>query len=815
LPDLRIVNDGQNQSGGVTAANVRGLMRANALVVVLVNASGDIVNPSVTNVDVDLGDQIRVQEQNVTGVNVVGGSIGGQISFSGDSVINTNQRGAWSVAVSGDVSTTPKSGSTWPVSFSGTTGVQIIGGSVGARISASGDINVSQQGVVGVQVIGGSGGGTVGVSGDVTVTPKTGSTWPVSIDVANIDYIASGLIGVTGDVNVRQQVPMGVQIVGGAVGGSISISGDGPLNVNQRGAWSVGISGDVNLQQSSNRIIGRVEGPLGVQVVGTSVGTFGISGDVNLQQSNDRIIGRIAGPLGVQIVGSSGSGTVGVSGDVTVTPKTGSTWPVSIDVANIDYIASGLIGVTGDVNVRQQTPIGIQILGGAIGGSVSISGDGPINVNQKGAWSVAVSGDVTLQQSSSRIIGRIEGPIGVQIVGSSGSGTVGVSGDVTLQQNSNRVLGRIESPIGTQIVGWPGTVGISGDSVVNVVQRGAWATAITGDVNVVVSIGDVITVGNVVGSQIVGGSIGGTVAISGDSTINSIQRGGWSVGVSGDILLRKNDTNTPIGTLSTPIGVQVVGGSIGSQVSFSGDTVTNVNQRGAWSTAISGDISLQQSSNRIIGRIESPVGVQIVGTSVGTFGISGDVSLQQSSNRIIGRIEGPLGVQVVGSSVATVGISGDPLVRPHGTLSVSISGDSGVTATIRDYANSNPLAVTLTNASGDVFDPLSRRNLETKSGNYTTTGSRVVAQVTAPNRLYVTAYDFQAQSDFAYVNFASGASGSALTPQWILGAREGVAKAVSPAGYGYMFRTDPGVGISLENNGNSVRWSVSYYTGDA
>ena len=43
--DIRIVNDGQNQAGGITAANVRALERANALVMVQVNASGDIVNP--------------------------------------------------------------------------------------------------------------------------------------------------------------------------------------------------------------------------------------------------------------------------------------------------------------------------------------------------------------------------------------------------------------------------------------------------------------------------------------------------------------------------------------------------------------------------------------------------------------------------------------------------------------------------------------------------------------------------------------------------------------------------------------------------
>lgn len=208
---------------------------------------------------------------------------------------------------------------------------------------------------------------------------------------------------------------------------------------------------------------------------------------------------------------------------------------------------------------------------------------------------------------------------------------------------------------------------------------------------------------------------------------------------------------------------------------------------------------------------------------VGVVGITGDVNVivDVGDKMTIGAITAPVGVS---GDVSTTPKSGQAWpVTQSGSWSIAGSGDNSIVdganrsikATVRDYANSNPFAVVLTNPSGDAYNssPIPPP-LETKAGTASWSGSYVVASAAAGKRLYITSYDLQAQNDFGYSHFAAGASGAQLTPQWIFGAREGVAKQVPNYGSGYLFRTAPGGNLSLENGGNNVRFSVSYFSGD-
>lgn len=299
-------------------------------------------------------------------------------------------------------------------------------------------------------------------------------------------------------------------------------------------------------------------------------------------------------------------------------------------------------------------------------------------------------------------------------------------------------------------------------------------------------------------------------------------------------------TITSAGAANVKVVDPIVIGTVTVSVDITGDTtmvqkageVYRSDQSGGWSVGISGDVSLQSSYDRIIGRVAGPQGVQIVGTSVGQYGISGDVSLQSSYDRIVGRVAGPLGVQVVGTSVGQYGVSGDVTTVPKAgerwPVSVQTGGGSGdvnlvdgadrsIKSTVKDYANSNPLAVALVNASGDTYSAAQPfiPPLETKSGTHSSQGSRLLAAGVAGKRLYVTAYDLQAFSDQAYAHFASNASGDPLTPRWLFSAREGVAKHVSNIGGSCIFRTGLSQGISLEHAGQNLMFSISYFSGDA
>lgn len=288
-----------------------------------------------------------------------------------------------------------------------------------------------------------------------------------------------------------------------------------------------------------------------------------------------------------------------------------------------------------------------------------------------------------------------------------------------------------------------------------------------------------VTSPSVVGVQVVGGAVGGSVSIT------------------GDVAIRQDATNTPKGTLSTPIGVQVIGGSIGGKFSSSGDTL-NTSQQGV-------------------------VGVQIIGGSVGgKFSSSGD-TINTSQ-------QGVVGVQVVGGQVGgSHGVSGDVSIKPSVTTNVGnfpVSGDQaivdgvtrGTKATVRGYANSNPVAVALTNASGDVYSPTPKEPIcPTIPFNITSTGTTTLAGPYNGRVIKVIAYDLQGSSDIATAqgHFGSAASGSALTHDWLFAVREGVAKQIPGIGGGYYFKTLLNQSLVFELSAGSMRGSVTFHTGDS
>ena len=304
MPDVRIVGDGQNQSA-ITAVTVENLQKRNAVCVALLNISGDIYNAGGAG-----GGDGAILDGIDSGLKAT--------VLSGPNTKPAGTSNPLLIQISDDP--LRQIGRTSPP----VTGVQIIGGSVGGRFSSSGDtINVAEQNRIGAHISGGQIGVTgdinviveigdtitvgnvtvpVGISGDVSTTPKAGETWPISV---------------TGTINTSEQKTIGVNVIGSSGGGT------------------VGISGDVLLGQSSNRILGRIEGPIGVQVVGYNVGKIGVSGDItatdfdirDLALTDKITIGAITIPIGI-------------SGDVSTRPKAGETWPISI-VSTVAVTQSG------------------------------------------------------------------------------------------------------------------------------------------------------------------------------------------------------------------------------------------------------------------------------------------------------------------------------------------------------------------------------------------------------------------------------------------------------------------------------------------
>lgn len=395
------------------------------------------------------------------------------------------------------------------------------------------------------------------------------------------------------------------------------------------------------------------------------------------------------------------------------------------------------------------------------------------------------------------------------------SGVLGVTGDVSTK------------PLAGQT--WPvsiaGTVNVSGSSSANPV-------GVSGDVSTVPKAGQTwpISFAGIVGVQVIGGSVGARVSVSGDQ-LNVIQSGAWATAVTGDVSTTPKAGSTWPISLAGPVGVQVLGGSIGARVSVSGDQLA-VTQQGTWSTAVTGDVSTTpKTGSTWPTQNQGTIGVNVIGGSVGgTVSVSGDTGVVSRPGSYADP-RGPIGVQVVGYSgtTASQSVTGDVSVNPATTIPGSfhpVSGDTGIRdgadptikGTVRDYSNSNPLAVALTNASGDTFSPAPKEPIcVTRSGRITASGTTTVAGAYNGRVIKVSRYEFQCKSaSDTMASFGSGASGEQLTSRWSFGSREGIAEAVSQVGGGYVFKTQLNQALVIEHfDANDLQYSVTFHTGDS
>lgn len=729
MPDVRIVNGGQNQAP-IVAADVRALPRANALVFVQVNVSGDIINPGGagggvgSNVNInqingqtpDLGtgntgvgtlrvvlasDQPTLSISGnltattspppVTGVQVVGGSVGGRVSISGDQLA-VIQQGAWAVAVTGDVSTKPLAGQIWPVTEQNKTGVHVVSGQLG-------------------------------VSGDVSTIPKAGQTWPTA-----------------------QQTPIGVQVLN--PGGRVSISGD-VLAVSQSGPFAVAITGDVLLRAGGPTLTVTQAGAVGAQIVGGSVGAqvtpsgdfmvrigviqapIGVSGDVLIRGGNAVAV-KVDGSAVTQPVSFPGGVTIGaatapfsITGDVSTKPAGGQTWPVN-----------------------QQGVTGVTIVGATV--IQAVSGD----VRQNGAWAIAITGDVLIRAGGPTLPVSFAGPVGVQVLN-------------------------------------PGArVSISGDQLA-VVQQGAWAVAVTGDILLRAGQPPLsVTHVGPIGVQIVGGSAASQVSPSGDFPVR-ISASTASLGVTGDVSTKPAAGQVwPVNQQGT-LGVILTGAVNGmDRVGISGDAP--VSQKGGWAVAITGDVLLRPNPGTIIGQLAGTLGVQILGGSVGgQFSASGDLKVIPST-----------------TTFNKFPVSGDTRLM-DGT-------NPAIAATVKSYTRSNPVAVVLVNSSGDAYNTQpDQPTIVSVAGRISAAGSAQIVAAVAGKRIKVASYSLQGDGNNARGYFANGASGSQLTLEWELAQREGVAKQIGTESAQCLFATTAGAALSFESSSSMpMKYEVTYQADD-
>ena len=169
------------------------------------------------------------------------------------------------------------------------------------------------------------------------------------------------------------------------------------------------------------------------------------------------------------------------------------------------------------------------------------------------------------------------------------------------------------------------------------------------------------------------------------------------------------------------------------------------------------------------------------------------------------------------------------LMNPTGDLYTASGGGSGgdgaindgadenLKATVRDYTNSNPLAVVLTNPSGDVYSPVPNTPLlQTAAGRVTSAGSNSIVAAVTGKRIKVTAMSLQGDGDNARGFFANGASGERLTTEWEFASREGVVRG-SDGGRsrGYLFATGVAVALSFESSSSrAMKYGLSYFVED-
>jgi len=358
----------------------------------------------------------------------------------------------------------------------------------------------------------------------------------------------------------------------------------------------------------------------------------------------------------------------------------------------------------------------------------------------------------------------------------------------------------------------------SNSSIRATVLNDATTPASSSDKALIVQFGDGVS--REVGKVTVSGVTAG-IGVTGD--VSTIPKAGqtWPISIAADINVREQ----------AKTGVHVSGGQVG----------------------ITGDVNVIVEIGDVItiGKVTAPIGVSgdvtVIGAKFNNGGTDDGKNLgvlaaqvgaitqsytdgRQTNLRV--KTDGDLVVTLEGESIIT-GVTGDVSTTPKSgqtwPVSVQSGGGSGDVAlvdgsdrsiknTVRDYANSNPQAVVLTNVSGDTYSPTPKEPIcATIPFNITTAGTTTLAGPYNGRVIKVVSYDLQGSSDIATAqgHFGSGASGSQLTSDWLFSVREGVAKQVSQIGGGYIFKTLLNQALVFELSAGSLRGSVTFQTGDA
>ncbi len=427
---------------------------------------------------------------------------------------------------------------------------------------------------------------------------------------------------------------------------------------------------------------------------------------------------------------------------------------------------------------------------GAGGGAAS-----NVNLNQVAGNSTSV-GSGTTDSGTLRVVVASDDTVPVSIAGtvnvsgSTSANPVGVSGDVSTKPLAGQTWPvSIAGTVAVSGATSANPVGISGD--VSTFQKGAWATAVTGDVllraNPLTVIGQL---GSTIGVNVIGGSIGARISASGDLTVREqavlgvqIVGGGQArVSISGDSL-----NVVPQGLL----GVYLAGGTGHGTAGVSGDV--QVKQAGAWAVAVTGDILLRANPSVVIGQIGGTVGVNVIGGSVGArISASGDLTIAPST-----------------TNFARIPVSGDTAIVDGSNVTIR--------ATVKSFTRSNPLAVQLVNSSGDGYNAgIDQPIPVTAAGRITSAGSAQIVAAVAGKKIKVFSYSLQGDGDNARGFFASGASGTQLTLEWELASREGVAKQIGAENSQALFSTTAGAALSFESSSSRpMKYDVGYHAEDA
>ena len=199
-----------------------------------------------------------------------------------------------------------------------------------------------------------------------------------------------------------------------------------------------------------------------------------MSGDVDIVSSVPLTIGQV-------------TASIGISGDVRVIAT-------DFDIRNLsttlDAVSIGRvtvpIGISGDVFTREQNVIGSQIVGGAVGGKVGLSGDTGVElIDSAGTNRATIFSTGSLKTSGDRLVSQ-NGDYGAVAVTSASTQIIGARD--SMKQCMFTSFGTIYIGLDSSVTASTGEILYSGDvysdSGEGMYTGGIWGITSSGSVNV-------------------------------------------------------------------------------------------------------------------------------------------------------------------------------------------------------------------------------------------------------------------------------------------------------------------------------------------